>query len=297
VLHQDVRIVGSGPARSRIESTSRRAALVQMGPAHLRLERLTLAHVGDRVSSLVLARAGRVSLTDVVLTGAKAASGHDSPSTLALAGGGSAVIAAGAETLSVRHSRIVDNESAGVVAAGDVSVDVVGGSITGSASCGVCFLSRSHGRVRDARISGNGVGVVVGERARPVIAGAAITANDRGGILVEGRAGPVIEHNRVSGNGRLGIALYGMGAPRVEGNRISGHSEAGVVVDTGPAGRPLVLDNVFTSAGQAAIAFVGRSRGAARDNSCTGGRLQLVLDGSARPALAGNDCAVHDQRD
>jgi parallel beta-helix repeat protein len=297
VVLQDIRIVGSGPAHSRIESTAGQGALVLMGPAHLRLERLSLAHIGESPASLVVARAGQVSVANVVLTGAKAAAGGGgSPSDLALQGGGSAVVAAGAEAVSVRHSRLTGNDSAGLVAAGDVEVHVRGGTVTGGRSCGLCFLSRSHGTVRDVRISGSGVGVVVGERSRPVVTGATISGNERGGVLVEGRAGPVIRDSSVSGNGRLGIAVYGVGAPRVQGNRISGHTEAGVVVDTRRGGRPVIRDNVFTRSGQAALAFVGESRGAARGNTCLGDRLQLVLDGSARPTLADNDCAVHDQR-
>jgi parallel beta-helix repeat protein len=162
--------------------------------------------------------------------------------------------------------------------------------------CGLCYLGRSAGRVTRSEVSGNGAGLMLGERSAPVLEDNRVTRNEQAGLVIEGTTRPVVRRNVIRDNGGIGVAVYASGSPRLVANTVGGHRQTGILVDVHPRATPRLQDNVLRDNGSAGVVFMGRSRGSALGNSCSGARFGLVLDGAAAPVLRGNDCVLQDQR-
>ncbi len=295
---QDLRIEGAGADRTRITSSAEEVAVLLTAPARLQMTGLAVEHEGDAPASLLMMRAGHTELVDVHLSGAVAAgprpdSGATAPD---IASGGNGVVAASGETLRLRNTTVDGNRAGGVVVAGTVTTQISGSRIVGNGGCGLCYLGSSGGTVRDTAVSGNSVGLISGDRTRPVVRSSALVDNRNAGVVVQRRARPVLSGNEVRGNGPLGVAAYERSSPRVVGNEVSGHAEAGLILDVLATAAPRITANNFTDNAQASLVFLGASRGEARENRCGGGRFDLVLDGTSDPRLSGNRCELHDQR-
>lgn len=298
IVLQDLHLVGAGRAASRIVSGAGQAALLVAAPVRLGLDRLTLTHRGDAPASLLVMRAGDAELTDVHLHGARtsAAAGGREAVEPDLSQGGSGIVLVGARSLTLSGSRVSGNDIGGLIVAGSAAATVRETRIDGNQTCGLCYLARGGGVLRDSEVTGNGVGVMAGDRAAPTLRGNRISGNREAGVVLQGKAGPSLRTNQVLANGPLGIAVYDAGSPLLDGNTVADHSEAGIVVDVRATARPRLTGNTLRGNKQAAIVFLGESRGRSGDNTCTGGRFELVLDGSADPRLSDPACAVHDQR-
>jgi parallel beta-helix repeat protein len=209
--------------------------------------------------------------------------------------GGSGIVLAGGQRLSMSRSDSSDNAVAGLlVATGAPAVRT--STFRDNAVCGVCYLGRSAGRLTRSVVSGNGAGLMLAERSAPVLETNRVLRNKQAGLVLEGSARPVVQRNEITGNGGIGVAVYAAGSPRLVANRVSGHRQAGILIDVRSRATPQVRDNVLRDNGSAGIVFMGRSRGEASGNDCAGARFGLVLDGSAAPVLRRNGCAVQDQR-
>lgn len=235
VLLQDTRIVGSGAGRTRIHSTARGAAILVAGRADLQLVHLGLRHVGDAPGSVLVLRGGNAELDAVHLSGGRAAtrpqpqggSGADRINPLR---GGSGVVLAGAEELTVRRGRITGNDVAGVVAAGSAQVSLRHATLSGNGTCGICWLGMTHGSLRQSRLRGNGVGLVIGGKAHPEVVGNEIAANDRAGAVVQAHAHPTVRGNRMRDNDKVAVVFTGHSRGTVSANSCSG-ADFGVVLD------------------------------------------------------------------
>lgn len=292
---QDVTIRGAGRGRTVITTRAQGAGMVLASQVGLRLSGVRIEHRGGGTASILLLRAGTAVLRDVHVTGAprRAPVGRGSQGVLA---GGSGIVVAGGEALSLRAFTSSRNAVAGLlVATGEPRVRA--SSFRGNGVCGVCYIGRSAGRVVDSVVVGNGAGVMFGERSAPVVEDNRIEQNKQAGLVLEGAAHPRVRRNTVRGNGGIGVAVYGTASPRLSGNAVTGHRQAGVLVDVGARATPRLLDNQLRDNGSAGLVFMGRSGGSASGNACSGSRFGLVLDGSAAPVLDTNDCAVQDQRD
>lgn len=291
---QDITIEGAGPGRTLITSRAQDAALVLASQVSLRLSGVRVEHRGGGTASVLLLRAGSAALRDVHVTGAtrRGPVGRGAQGVLA---GGSGIVVAGGERLSMRDSTSSRNAVGGLLVATGAP-RVRGSSFRDNGVCGVCYVGRSVGRLVDSVVVSNGAGVMLGDRSAPVVDGNRIEQNKQAGMVLEGAAHPRVRGNTVRGNGGIGVALYGTASPRLTGNEISEHRQAGVLVDVAARATPRLRENRLRDNGSAGLVFMGRSGGRASSNACSGSKFALVLDGSAAPVLDRNDCAVQDQR-
>jgi parallel beta-helix repeat protein len=251
-------------------------------------------HRGAGTASVLVLRAGTTELEDVHVAGATRSAPIAQGARGALAGG-SGIVLAGGERLSMRGSESSGNAVGGLlVATGAPRAEA--STFRENDVCGVCYLGESTGRLLDSLLVGNGAGVMLGDRSAPVVADNRIDRNQQAGLVVEGAADPVVSGNTVRDNGGIGVAVYGTASPRLTTNTLSGHEQAGILVDVVARALPRLQGNVLRDNGSAGIVFMGRSGGSASGNTCSGGRFGLVLDGAAAPVLGQNDCAVQDQR-
>lgn len=296
VVVQDLTIEGAGSDASTVASSAEGAAFILASPVAWEMSGVAVTHTGGGTASVVVLRAGTARLEDVRLSGATG--GTESPASAegGVLAGGSGLVLAGAEGADLVDLVVEDNEVGGLVVAGGATPGLSSSIVRDNAVCGLCFLGRSGGTVRGTRISGNGVGVMVGDRAVPLLERNRLEDNEQAGLLVERFARPVVRRNTVTRNGRIGVAVYGSSSPRLVGNTVSGHTQAGVLVNVAAKARPRVDGSVLSDNGQAALVFMGRSRGGARGNTCSGSRFALVVDGAADPELSGNRCTIHVQR-
>ncbi len=292
---QDLTIVGAGSGRTTVTTGAEGAGVLLASQVRLQMRGLKLAHRGGGTASVLVLRAGAAELEDLEVAGASRAGAEGTQPRQALTGG-SGVVMAGAERLTMRDSVASDNAVAGLLVATGAP-QVSGSTFDGNAVCGVCYLGAAKGRLVGNRLAANGAGVLLGERSAPVLRDNRIEGNRRAGLVLEGEVRPVVRGNTVRGNGSIGVAVYGAAAPLVSTNVVSGHNKAGVLVDVEADAVPRVLDNELGGNGSAGLVFMGRSGGSVSGNSCSGSRFGLVLDGDASPELGSNDCAVQDQRD
>jgi hypothetical protein len=296
VLLQDVSLVGEGRDRTRIISSARGASVVLTAPGTVKVDGLTLTHEGDASASLLLVRSGQMKLNGVHLTGASLGgrSPSDRPDDPLI--GGSGVVLDGGEGLSVTASQITDNDVAGVLVSGAARPVLRDVTITGSDTCGMCFLGGSAGTVTSSTVSDNGVGVLVAGRAAPTFETTRISDNTRAGVVAQERSRPVLRDVVVASNGPQGVAAFGSASPSLLDSVVTGHGESGVAADVGRSGSPEIRGNTFRNNSKAAMAFIGAGKARVSGNRCSGGRYEIVLSGTVAPTLSDNRCDVLDQR-
>lgn len=291
---QDITIQGAGRGRTTITSRAQGAGLVLASQVALRMSGLRVEHRGGGTASVLLLRAGTATLQDVEVAGATR-NGPAARGAQAVLSGGSGIVLAGGERLSMRASTSSRNAVAGLLVASGTP-EVRDSDFRGNDVCGVCYVGRASGRLRDSVLVGNGAGVLLGDRSAPAVVDNRIEGNREAGLVVQGASRPRLGRNTVKGNGGIGVAVYGAASPRVIANTVSGHRQAGILVDVTARATPRLRGNELRANGSAGVVFMGRSVGTAEDNTCSGAKFGLVLDGSAAPVLGRNDCALQDQR-
>ena len=291
---QDTTIQGAGRGRTTIASRAQGAGLVLASQVALRMSGVRVEHRGGGTASVLLLRAGTAALQDVQVAGASR-NGPVAPGAPAVLSGGSGIVLAGGQRLSMRASTSTRNAVGGLLVASG-RPEVRGSSFRGNDVCGVCYVGKSSGRLRDSVLVGNGAGVILGDRSAPVVNDNRIEDNRQAGLVVQGASRPRLARNTVRGNGGIGVAVYGAASPQVTANSVSGHEQAGILVKVAARATPRIRGNSLRGNGSAGVVFMGRSSGTATDNTCSGAEFGLVLDGSAAPVLGRNDCALQDQR-
>ena len=291
---QDITIQGAGRGRTSITSRAQGASLVLASQVTLRMSGLRVEHGGGGSASVLLLRAGSAALRDVQVEGATR-NARVAPGAQAVLSGGSGIVLAGGGRLNMRRSSSTRNAVGGVLVASG-RPDVKGSSFRGNDVCGVCFVGKSSGQLRDSVLVGNGAGLMLGDRSAPVVNDNRIEGNRQAGLVVQGASHPRLARNTVRGNGGIGVAVYGRASPQVTANIVSGHQQTGILVNVAARATPSLRGNDLRANGSAGVVFMGRSRGTASNNTCSGAKFGLVLDGTAAPVLGRNDCALQDQR-
>lgn len=302
VVLQDLTIEGAGPSETTISSDAAEVALLLIAPIRLELRGVSVVHTGPSPATPVVMRAGEAVLTDVEVSGGRAADpgspagGRGTTQQPDLRLGGHGVVAAAGRALTLTRVAVTGNEVGGVVVGGAVVADIRSSVIEDNGLCGLCFLGFSEGAVRDSLAEGNGVGLIVGDRSRPRVLRSRMSRNTRSGVVVQRGAAPWIESSSISRNGQFGIAAYERADPTLLRNTVMGHSEVGIILDTSATGGPLVRRNRLVGNRRASLVFAGGTRGRAVGNTCVGSRFGLVLEGEASPVLVDNGCEVLDSR-
>jgi serine/threonine-protein kinase len=180
-----------------------------------------------------------------------------------------------AQDLTFRHD---GEQVADVVVVQDGRVDFSRCRFTGAVyaegegnRAGIRFLGSAGGAVRESEI----------------------VDNDNTGIMVDERAAPVLEDNLLLDNSMVGIGYMGQASGTARGNECSG-SSVGVAVTV--EARPTLEQNVF-SANEYGMAYWDSAGGKASQNECTGNRVGIGVSASAGPELVDNNCYDNSEED
>lgn len=221
---QDVHIVGRGSGRTHVLSTAEGAAAVVPGAGELRLDGLTLRHVGNRPASVLAVWGGRVRVEGAHLADAVVDRRAGNQRVSARSRGGSGIMVSGDARVTVGRSVLSGNDVAGVLAGGSVRASLTAARLTGNGMCGICFVDHATGGVRDSRVVDNhGLGVAIYGDSTPQIVDNTVTGNRQADIVVAARGRSTVSGN--SCGSTAGIVLVGPVTPTLAGNRCALHRQ------------------------------------------------------------------------
>ena len=154
---------------------------------------------------------------------------------------------------------------------------------------GLLLRGSTAGVVQDCVADGNdGAGILVTERAQPVLEGNVCTDNHFG-IYYWGNAGGTARQNECTENRYDGIALGVQAQPTLDGNVCTDNKYSGIYISE--QAQPTLEGNVCTGNGHDGIAYFGDAGGVARQNECSGNESHgISVQEQAQPTLEGNVC-------
>ena len=166
----------------------------------------------------------------------------------------------------VIRGSVVERTKYGIGAADNSGPVISRSLVRNNSASGVFFEGMSSGEVTECEITGNNVGVAVGNGASPRV------------------------HNSViTGNGS-GVGCWNESTPEMSGNNFYSNIVGVLAVDSAS---PVISSNTFRSNG-AGASFGDRASGLVRDNSFTGSGPGIVITGSSSPELDGNSVAENE---
>ena len=240
-LLRGVTLRGAGRDATVLSSTARDGVLLVLTGDVVTLQDLALQHTGTEPGSVVAAGpAATLVLTGSRVSGGRSdADGQGGVGILMASGGSGQSGPARRTSLQVTDSEVLDNAAAGVIVAGEHRAEIARSAVARNGQCGICYLGRSDGAVRESSLADNAAGLVAGGDAKPSIS---TTTVDRGevGIQVLDRAAPEVTSSTFSGAKRAALLWTGMSTGRIDGNRCV-DVEFGIVV--GPDAAPLLQNN------------------------------------------------------
>lgn len=304
VVLRPVTIEGADAGGTTLRSSAAGAAIVLATDGDTRLTDVTIAHVGDEPASVLVVSSGGYELDGVRIEGARA---DDT------GGGGFGAVLRPQATLlpagssqSVRDSVFRDNETGGIVVAGQQAPTIADIEVSGSSGCGVCWLESGAGTLTDATVRGTETGLRIEGQAAPTIVRATVEDAETG-VAVLGTADPELRDSTLTGN-TTGISVTGSGSPAIGANEIVDSAEVGVrlagtstaalednqVTGDGPAGiavteqaEPEISGGEVAVAGEVGILWGDEAAGTASDVTVTGPRVGVQVGDDAAPTLTG----------
>lgn len=243
-LIRGVTVAGSGRDRTRLVSSAADGTVLVLTSEPTELSNLTVSRAGSTPGSVIdVAPVSQLTVRQARVSGGRLGpGGRDGAGIVLAAGVGGQTGASRRTTLVLLDSELLDNAAAGLVASGDHRVDVRRTLVARSKQCGICFLDRSDGVVRDSSLVDDAVGLLVTGAARPTLLRSQVRGG-RVGVQASGTARPWIRDNVLSGTDRSAMIWAGTARGRIEGNRCD-HAPFGIVV--GPKVLPFVGTNSCT---------------------------------------------------
>jgi hypothetical protein len=243
ILLRGVTLRGAARDTTVLSSASPEGVLLVLTGAPSAVERIELRRTGNEPGAVLLVGpAGRLSLSDTRVTGARAGADGAGGAGILLAPSQDAVHPTGPQrptTLRLNGSELVGNESAGLVVTAGHRAELESVTVDGAGQCGICFLAVSDGLVSDSTMTDNAVGVLVVGSARPAVTSSTV----RGGevaVQIGEQGQPVVQDNELSGSARAAVIATDQARGRLDGNRCS-DVPMGIVVGAGAA--PFVGEN------------------------------------------------------
>lgn len=295
---------GAGPSGTTLRSSAAGAAIVLATDGDARLTDLAVAHVGDEPASVLVVASGGYELDGVRIEGARA---DDT------GGGGFGAVLRPQATLlpegssqRVHDSVFRDNETGGIVVAGEQAPTIADIEVSGSSGCGVCWLESAVGTLTDATIRGTETGLRIEGEAAPTIVRATVEDAETGvamlgtadpelrdstltgnttGISITGSGSPTIAGSEVVDSAEVGIRLAGTTTAALEGNQVTGDAPAGIAVTE--QAEPEISGGDVAVAGEVGILWGGEAAGTARDVTVAGSRVGVQVGDDASPTLTG----------
>lgn len=215
VLLAGVSLRGQGQQRTTITSTARGSGVLVLTDGRVELDALTLRHGGHRPASLLVGGpTSSIVLTRVHVTGARSAKSGQAGAGVTMTAADGAEAGRGT-TLEVTASRFSGNSAAGVLLSGGHRVSIHRARFAGNGQCGICFVGHSGGVVRGSTFTDNAVGVVVLDRARPVL----VSDTFRDGqvaVQATGHGAPVLREASIRGAARAAMIFGERSSGRVD---------------------------------------------------------------------------------
>ncbi len=210
-----------------------------------------------------------------------------------------------------RGNRCISDGERGIVVGGWAQPTLEGNECRcGTSGTGISYSGDACGTALRNQCIGNGTGICVCERARPILEGNGCSenhegmeynedsggtargnrcrANRLGGIVLYGYAEPVLEANECRENGRGIVYWTKSGGGTARGNLCIANDFEGIEIthDTNP-----ILERNECSHNSVGIHYSDDSGGTARGNRCVQNRLYGIhVQRGARPTLDGNEC-------
>lgn len=234
VLLHGVTLRGQGRRRTTLSTTAADSGVLVLTDGRVELDSLAVRHTGPAAASVVVAGpTSSLVLTDAAVTGARtgSAAGTGGGGTGVLMSARSGEVAAGrGTTLEITGTRVAGNEAAGILLSGGHRASIRHSVLADNGQCGVCFLGTSSGAVRDSTLTGNGAGVAVVDRARPLLAGDTVIGGDVG-VQAGNTSAPVVRDVTIRSVKRAAMIFSARARGRVD--RVSCvATPAGIVVAT-----------------------------------------------------------------
>jgi len=150
---------------------------------------------------------------------------------------------------------------------------------------GFVIREDATGRVFQAVVSGQDVGIEVGNNASPAIEDSVFRMITQAGAILAGSGQAVLTGTTFEGTAEIGIQLGGDGTHEVNGNTVSGGDTAVLIIDDSAA---VVIEN--TLVGQNfGIGITGSAVAIVEDNQIVGAAAAgISIDGSAAPQILRN---------
>ncbi|MEA2023540.1 MAG: right-handed parallel beta-helix repeat-containing protein [Actinomycetota bacterium] len=284
-IDRSLTIAGSGLEDTIIQSPVKDTAIVVPTGGDLKINGLSIEHIGSEPASVLVAAGGGLSMRDVLVTGGipDEETGSD--------GHGLAIVSPGGPTTAAPSVEIADsvftgNARIGIAVFGSAEPEISDSSVYENGACGVCYFGDSGGTIQSSTIETNDVGIGIGDRAGPIVDGNTIETSGTVGILIENTAAPVVSSNEIIDNAGSGIEVVGSAVPSIRDNEIRG-SENGLLV-LGTA-RPTVRTNRF-EANEVGVSAAGDARMVLESNAIVDSALAgFVFTDQAGGIIRAND--------
>ena len=263
-------LIGAGSTRTRLESTGPGPVLRLAESAALALRDLTIAVVNDAPGNVIEATDGALIMERVRVTGARGRRNTSTPETPddASPEPGYGLVVGGAVWATITSCQFDGNEAGGICVR-DACAPTIVDIQTEGGTAGVVFSGQSAGPLTRSRCIGSAIGILVLDRARPVLDANTCRANTHTGIAYRLLATGLARANDCSDNGSAGIWVGDAATPTLESNQCRGNRTAGIV-------------------------YRRASGGIAVGNSCTGGAIAGIWIGEgACPELESNRCEAN----
>lgn len=244
VLLDGLSIVGAGRSDTVLATSAEESGIFVLTADLVLLSDLTVRRDTKSIGSGIVAGPSAVlSLSDVVVRGARAGEGNQGGAGIHMSAEGNDASGRGT-TLEVTDSQFHDNSWAGVAVGGGHRVSIITSTFRDNDQCGVCFLAGGEGSVSESRFTDNGIGVAVIGDARPAIASNRITGGEVG-IQVGETARPKIDRNTIKGAKKAAL-IYTDKAAGTLGHTTCRDVSYGIIL--GKDAVPTLIDNDCTLA-------------------------------------------------
>lgn len=124
----------------------------------------------------------------------------------------------------IEQNRFVGSDREGVFVSGNATPKIWYNTFEQNGGNGLVFTRDSGGSVQGNIIRDQGLGIAIGDRAKPKLLSNQISRN-KDGIVINGEAQPELESNRVEENGRDGIVVTNKARPTLNANTFANNGE------------------------------------------------------------------------
>ncbi|MCR4413972.1 MAG: right-handed parallel beta-helix repeat-containing protein [Thermoguttaceae bacterium] len=229
IVERPLEIAGLGRERSMIRWEGEGPAIICRGECALTLRDVTVQRIGQRREALLDAVAGRVTIEDSRICGARAGSG---------------IRLRGEARAEVRRCLIDGNGQHGIVLEESAEGTLEENTCEKNGAAGIQYQNAVGGIARKNICRENHVcGIGIGEKSTPLIEENTCEKNARAGIQFQGDSSGTAQENTCSLNHGCGIAVYSSGIIVLEANGCHGNGDSGIYLNGAKARNTAISGN------------------------------------------------------